>query len=202
MTRLVLRLGGHPVREIPLKPGRNVLGRSSKADVFLEDAGTSRQHCELELTDEQLVLRDLGSTNGTFLDGQPVREAIIRPGQVLKVGELEFAFRDLPARVAIPAPAPAPPPPPETLPDGTRCCRQHADRPALFACPKCGTYWCMECVRIVGRPGGRRHAFCSGCDALCGFLPEVARRYRRGRIGWAGRVSGWARKCSGWFRNS
>jgi transcriptional regulator with GAF, ATPase, and Fis domain len=69
------------------------IGKAPDNDLVLADDTVSRQHCELTRTDAGVKVRDLGSTNGTKVQGARVSEAIIQPGTVLKVGEVEIALR-------------------------------------------------------------------------------------------------------------
>lgn len=63
------------------------IGRTKPADVILADSKVSRSHCLVELNDDTLFVTDLGSTNGTYIDGQRVTGAAILPvGSVLRVG--------------------------------------------------------------------------------------------------------------------
>jgi DNA-binding winged helix-turn-helix (wHTH) protein len=59
-------------REIALPPGEHILGRSSDATVFIDDAGISRHHARITITAGAAILEDLGSKNGTMLNGDPV----------------------------------------------------------------------------------------------------------------------------------
>ena len=63
-----------------------VLGRGSDADVVLDDAGVSRRHAEIRVDDGDVVARDLGSTNGTFVDGERIQTARLRDGSTITVG--------------------------------------------------------------------------------------------------------------------
>lgn len=160
---------------------------------------TSREHCEIWLRADRVVVRDLGSTNGTLLGGRRIQECDVGPGQVFHVGDVELEFRDIPYRVAIPEAAPvAPAPASRMLPDGSASCAVHVEVPAFFHCPQCGSHWCADCARIVGRTGGKRHAFCPGCNALCAFLPEAAKR-RRKAGGWVGKVRRAGRQFATWL---
>ncbi len=69
------------------------IGKSSENDLVLDDDTVSRKHCELEVAEGGVRVRDLGSTNGTRVEGSRVQEAIVPPGTVLKVGEVEIAIR-------------------------------------------------------------------------------------------------------------
>jgi DNA-binding NtrC family response regulator len=69
------------------------IGKAPDNDLVLGDDTVSRQHCELERTDAGVKVRDLGSTNGTKVQGARVSEAVVQPGTVLKVGEVEIVLR-------------------------------------------------------------------------------------------------------------
>jgi len=76
----------------PLGDGLRV-GKASDNDLVLADDTVSRHHCELTRAEGGVKVRDLGSTNGTKVQGARVSEAIVQPGAVLKVGEVEVALR-------------------------------------------------------------------------------------------------------------
>jgi pSer/pThr/pTyr-binding forkhead associated (FHA) protein len=66
-----------------------------RADLTLADTKVSRRHGELAVTPEGIVYRDTGSTNGTILNGRAVTSALLKPGDVLKIGETSLTlFRD------------------------------------------------------------------------------------------------------------
>ncbi|MDP9001414.1 MAG: sigma 54-interacting transcriptional regulator [Myxococcota bacterium] len=69
------------------------LGKAQDNDLILDDDTVSRHHCELERLSDGVHVRDLGSTNGTRVQGARVSAAIVQPGAVLKVGEVEIALR-------------------------------------------------------------------------------------------------------------
>jgi hypothetical protein len=68
------------------------IGRKSGNDLVLADEKTSGVHCELAPDGGRLVLKDLGSTNGTFLDGKRISEVVLTPGDVITVGRLRVRF--------------------------------------------------------------------------------------------------------------
>ncbi|HID85757.1 MAG TPA: DUF2662 domain-containing protein [Anaerolineae bacterium] len=92
--RFVLLIEG---REIPLNRPRLALGRSLDNDVILEDRSISRHHALLVRRYGRYILRDLGSANGTTVNGQPISECVLRDGDVIALGEVELIFRRLPA---------------------------------------------------------------------------------------------------------
>ncbi|MBX7096746.1 MAG: FHA domain-containing protein [Myxococcaceae bacterium] len=79
-------------RVFPLK-GTMTVGRVSGVEITLEDDSVSRRHAELEVRDGEAVLRDLGSTNGTTVNGAPLaEEAVLQHGDVVQFGVVELAF--------------------------------------------------------------------------------------------------------------
>jgi hypothetical protein len=97
--RLVAEAGPDQGAELSLcEPTRRyVLGRSAQCDVVLEESNASRRHVEIYVRNGQIVVRDLGSKNGTKLGGQPLvsdRETPWLPEAVLEVGEDQFTLTD------------------------------------------------------------------------------------------------------------
>lgn len=66
-----------------------VLGRSPEAQISIGDPSISRRHCQFSLdADGALIVRDLDSMNGTYIDDQRIKKAILRPGMVIQIGSL------------------------------------------------------------------------------------------------------------------
>ena len=80
----------------PLHKGRTVIGRGSDADITVADSGTSRKHVEILWDGERAMVRDLGSTNGTKLDGQPVSQAPLPAESTVTIGRTDIVFRIVP----------------------------------------------------------------------------------------------------------
>ena len=80
-------------RTFALREGTNVIGRGQDAQFRLPDTGVSRRHVEIRWDGYAAVLNDLGSTNGTELDGRKVSEAPLPPDSVIKIGRTEIVFR-------------------------------------------------------------------------------------------------------------
>jgi transcriptional regulator with GAF, ATPase, and Fis domain len=77
------------------------IGKASDNDIVLTDDTVSRHHCELQAATEGIVIRDLGSTNGTRVFGARVQEATFPPGTVFRVGEVEIALRPQQQRLEV-----------------------------------------------------------------------------------------------------
>ena len=76
----------------PLVRAVSRLGRGSDTDIRIEDPGASRNHCEIVLGQPVLV-RDLNSTNGTFVNGQRVSQAEVADGSTIMIGTTHLVFR-------------------------------------------------------------------------------------------------------------
>jgi hypothetical protein len=106
MPRLVVHPGSPTAWEIQLKPGVNFIGRGFANDVKIPDGSVSGSHCQITVADNGAVVKDLGSTNGTFVNRAPVREAPLASGQSLRLGGVEMMFySDAPAPQTASAPA-------------------------------------------------------------------------------------------------
>ena len=82
-------------KRYPIMKGRTVIGRGSDADITLDDTGTSRQHVEILWDGKRGQVNDLGSTNGSKLNGVPVTKAPLPPDSVIEVGRTRIVFRVL-----------------------------------------------------------------------------------------------------------
>jgi pSer/pThr/pTyr-binding forkhead associated (FHA) protein len=75
---------------IPLDRPIVLIGRHPDCDVRIDSHKISRRHCCLVQTEDKLVLRDLGSTNGIYWNGQRVEEAILAPDDEVQIGHLHY----------------------------------------------------------------------------------------------------------------
>ena len=106
MERLALAWVNKPYA-FDLMPGLNRIGRNPTNDFRVADASVSSFHCEVTLEPGNKVhVRDLASTNGTFIDGVQALDGELRPGQVLRLGSVEFKLESV--TVAEPASVPEP----------------------------------------------------------------------------------------------
>lgn len=78
--------------EYPLPAGATRLGRGADADIRIEDAGVSRYHADI-IVSSHVMIRDLGSTNGTYVDGVRVKEIALHDGAVVRLGSTTMTFR-------------------------------------------------------------------------------------------------------------
>jgi hypothetical protein len=88
-----VRLVSGDGRAYPLSIGSTVLGRGDQANLRLPDVGISRRHARLDFDGSQVVMTDLGSTNGTMVNGQRVSAVALNPGDVIQLGTTTLTFR-------------------------------------------------------------------------------------------------------------
>ena len=89
---LVSTRGGQPV-EFDLGGHLISIGRASDNDVIVDDALVSRHHCQLRLQHGAYGFADLGSRNGSVVNGQQVSEIALGPGDVIRIGDTEIEFQ-------------------------------------------------------------------------------------------------------------
>jgi hypothetical protein len=171
MGRLHILTAGLEPAKLELPAGTSTLGRREDNPLCLPDGSISSRHCELTEADGQLFVRDLGSTNGTFIGGTRVAEGTVAPGDCFKLGNIELAYEmDVPLTApkrspgnhpTAAAPVTQAKPPAPAAPAGKPCAR-HPATPAQYICPKCRTHSCDACAKIHETPR-RRTVFCPVC---------------------------------------
>lgn len=91
--RAQLVVDGTP-RALELKAGSNLIGRGSDSDLQLLDQGVSRRHADVHLADGHVTVYDLGSTNGTSVNGHAVQSQQLQHGDVIRVGHTRLVFHE------------------------------------------------------------------------------------------------------------
>jgi len=156
MARLLIKTAGLENQLIELKLGLNRIGRSPDCDFRIIHPTISSLHCEFVLSDAGVILRDLESTNGTFVEGKPVREIKVLAGQTVHLGDVELLMETTDAKVAIPKFANAElPAPPVVAKDGSMLCPRHPHLQSTFQCTVCKEVMCDGCVHRLRRRGGK-----------------------------------------------
>lgn len=116
MTVALVTFGKSGVRkQFAIESGSTVIGRKIDADLRIPLAEISRAHCEVSVSGDEVTLRDLESSNGTFLNGEQIREHALKAGDHIKLGPITFTVQinGEPADISIQPAAPqAPPGPP------------------------------------------------------------------------------------------
>ncbi len=111
MAKLVIQNQGMTGRAHELNVDRTTIGRVDDNTLQIADPSVSSHHCEVQLHGADILIRDLNSTNGSFINGEKITEKVLKPGQTLRLGqvELKLEVEGTAAAATIPsAPAPAP----------------------------------------------------------------------------------------------
>jgi pSer/pThr/pTyr-binding forkhead associated (FHA) protein len=178
MAHLVLKSGSSAGQVYQLKLGINRFGRSPDNDFPIDHPTVSTCHCEISLGDNRLTLRDLGSTNGTFINGEPVTEGELTAGQSFCLGEVEFFVESAEVTVAIPKFQVEQPAPPVVLDDGGMLCTRHPEARVTHKCTFCKEVMCDACVHRLRRKGGKLLKLCPICSHACEPLTAAEKKKR------------------------
>jgi hypothetical protein len=176
MPTLVLQHGPEQGRVLELRAGLNTFGRAETNDFAIEDPSISAHHCVLSVNGEAVVVRDLDSTNGTFIDGESVHEGAYAAGQTLRLGDVELLWERAADTVSIPDFHPAPVLVENTLPEGTPVCAKHPGAEAVWQCNRCQRLFCNPCIHHLQRVGGPMHNFCPSCSGECHWIGPTQER--------------------------
>jgi pSer/pThr/pTyr-binding forkhead associated (FHA) protein len=113
MAKLVILTQGLTGRALELNVDRTTIGRVEDNMFQIAEASVSSHHCEVLLRGSDVVIKDLNSTNGTFINGEQITESVLKSGQTLRLGQIELKLEDgKPASASASAPAKAPAPSP------------------------------------------------------------------------------------------
>jgi len=183
MPRLVVHPGSPGQWEIQLRPGENLIGRSITNHFQIPDQSVSSTHCRIVVNEGAAQITDLGSTNGTWVNSNAVRESRLESGWMLKLGDvhLQYLCEEAPAQTgssmpAIPltqnlvsedSQAEAVTPRATIAPSNSGNlrplyhCKFHPSMAGRYQCPKCNHYFCDTCVAT--RTAGAHDKFCRRC---------------------------------------
>jgi len=183
MARLLIKTEGLGVQALELHMGVNHVGRDPDCEQHLNHHTISALHCELSLTNDGVYLRDCHSTNGTFLNGEPVKEAWLAPGQEIRLGDVQLVVESINATIAIPEMR-VEAPPPKAIQQGDELhCARHPDRKITFKCTHCAEVMCNACVHVMKRRGGQPLYLCRVCSHKCERIEIVQEKKKRGFFG-------------------
>ncbi|HEY6228678.1 MAG TPA: FHA domain-containing protein [Verrucomicrobiae bacterium] len=113
MSKLVLLTEGFAGRTYELNVEKTTVGRVEDNAFQIAEPSVSSHHAEIILKGSDVLIKDLNSTNGTFINGEKITEAVLKPGQTLKFGQVELRLEGkdgagAPAATAKGAPPAAP----------------------------------------------------------------------------------------------
>lgn len=89
MTRMQM-IDSQSGKSFLLREGPNVIGREADCDIQIESTSISRKHCRVDCAGSSMIVRDLGSTNGTLVNGESVTRVLCDAGDTLRIGDFQF----------------------------------------------------------------------------------------------------------------
>lgn len=89
---VLVKHGGEQI-EVPLKHAKTIIGRHTDCQIRIPDVSVSRQHCEIAVADGRVVVRDLGSSNGTYVNRRRISSTELAPADLINVGKFIFVVR-------------------------------------------------------------------------------------------------------------
>lgn len=92
MAQLILKLKDREIKRINLSKMETTIGRDPDCDMFIDNIGVSRNHSKIVYQNGRFVLRDNGSSNGTFLNGKQVDECEIHDNDEIQLGKYKVVF--------------------------------------------------------------------------------------------------------------
>jgi type II secretory pathway predicted ATPase ExeA len=92
VAKLMVAHSGEDAREVPLTPGRIILGRTGDNDLQIESKFVSRHHAQIVTYGEESIVEDLNSTNGIYVRGQRITKHQLKHGDVFVIGEHEVMY--------------------------------------------------------------------------------------------------------------
>ena len=110
MAKLVIQNQGMTGRACELHTDRTTIGRVEDNTFQIADPSVSSHHCEAHLRGSDVLIRDLNSTNGSYINGNKIEESVLKPGQVLRLGQVELKLEVEGAAPTAPAPGSTPAP--------------------------------------------------------------------------------------------
>jgi len=96
MARLVVLSEGYTGRTYELKVEKTTVGRLEDNAFQIPDPSVSSHHCEIILKGEEVIVKDLNSTNGSYINGEQVTEAPLKSGQILRLGQIDVRLETTP----------------------------------------------------------------------------------------------------------
>ena len=92
MPRMVVAIDGVVIKEVPLTRERTTVGRRPYNDVVIDNLAVSGEHAVLVMAGDDVEVQDLGSTNGTYVNGRPIKRQTLRSGDVVEMGKYQIRF--------------------------------------------------------------------------------------------------------------
>lgn len=92
MPKMIVSIDGVVIKEVQLTKERTTLGRRPYNDVVIDNLAVSGEHAALQMAGNEVMLEDLNSTNGTYVNGKAVKKQALQNGDTIEVGKYKIKF--------------------------------------------------------------------------------------------------------------
>ncbi|GAB3500742.1 hypothetical protein GCM10027399_27190 [Curvibacter fontanus] len=92
MPKMIVSIDGVVIKEVQLTKERTTLGRRPYNDVVIDNLAVSGEHAALQMSGNEVMLEDLNSTNGTYVNGKAVKKQALQNGDTIEVGKYKIKF--------------------------------------------------------------------------------------------------------------
>lgn len=92
MPRMIVSIDSVVIKEVELTKERTTLGRRPYNDIVIDNLAVSGEHAVIHMTDDDVEIEDLGSTNGTYVNAKAIKRQELRNGDVIEVGKYKIRF--------------------------------------------------------------------------------------------------------------
>ncbi len=92
MPKMIVSIDGVVIKEVQLTKERTMLGRRPYNDIVIDNLAVSGEHAVMHMTGHEVEVEDLGSTNGTYVNGKAIKRQVLRNGDTIEVGKYKIRF--------------------------------------------------------------------------------------------------------------
>ena len=92
MPKMIVSIDGVVIKEVELTKERTTLGRRPYNDIVIDNLAVSGEHAVIHMNEQEVEVEDLGSTNGTYVNGKAVKRLVLRNGDTVEVGKYKIRF--------------------------------------------------------------------------------------------------------------
>lgn len=92
MAKMIVSIDGVVIKEVQLTKERTMLGRRPYNDIVIDNLAVSGEHAVMHMTEHEVEVEDLGSTNGTYVNGKAIKRQVLRNGDTIEVGKYKIRF--------------------------------------------------------------------------------------------------------------
>lgn len=92
MPKIFISTDGVVIKELQLTKDRSTLGRRPYNDIVIDNLAVSGEHAALQMSGSDVILEDLNSTNGTYINGKPIKKQALQNGDTIDIGKYQIKF--------------------------------------------------------------------------------------------------------------